>query len=286
MGILTAKLFGKPILLSTDAIDFGSAARSVWKMMLKRKFLSFLYSKIADAVLVPSTASKQFVHSLGIPERNIFVTPYVVDNESISAAAQKTDRTKTRAQWKIPKDALVVLFCGKFLPRKRPLDLLRAFSIANMANSYLVLVGDGPLWSDLNSEVQQLGLASRVRFLGLVDYSKLPEVYASSNILIHPAENEPYGLIVNEAMVCGLPVIVSDRVGAGLDLIKNGITGFTYPCGDINALVDILRRSLSDRDGLKDMGRAAQHRMERWSPRENAETTAHAIERVTNLKRK
>ncbi|MHC5730029.1 MAG: glycosyltransferase, partial [Nostoc sp.] len=167
-----------------------------------------------------------------------------------------------------------------FIPRKRPQDLVKAFAKANIPNSYLVLVGDGPLRDSLEAEVDQLGIAERVRFLGLVNYSRLPEVYVSSDLLVHPAEWEPYGLPVNEAMVCGVPVVVSDRVGAGYDLVQEGITGFTYPSGDVDALASILQKTLGDQETLKQMGRYATERMKTWSSRENAEGTVDAIEKA------
>ena len=115
-----------------------------------------------------------------------------------------------------------------------------------------------------------------VRFVGFVKYSELPSVYASSDLLVHPAEHEPYGLPVNEAMVCGVPAIVSDRVGAGLDLVRHGETGFVYPCGDVEQLAKLLGEALRP-ELLPQLGRNAVERMKTWSPREYADGTARAV---------
>lgn len=280
LAIIATKLMGKPLLLSTDATYLNPPEGQNWKVPLKRWLLPRLYNRIADSVIVPSTASKRFIHSLGVPEERIFITPYVVDNEGIAATARKADCKRIRADWQIPETAWVVLFVAKFLERKRPQDLLRAFAAASVPNSYLVFVGEGPLSNSLRSEAQQLGVDERVSFLGLVKYSKLPEVYAASDLLVHPAEWEPYGLIVNEAMVCGVPVIVSDRVGASCDLVQEGVTGFTYPWGKVEKLAELLRETLSDRQRMQWLGQAAQQRMQTWSSRENAEGTLEAIERA------
>jgi glycosyltransferase involved in cell wall biosynthesis len=280
LAIAVAKLTKKPLLLGTDATYLEAPSGSNWKVLFKRWLLPYLYNYIADGVLVPSTASKKFIHSLGVLEDRIFITPYVVDNLTISTTAENTNRNQIRCQWEIPIDAVVISFCAKFIPRKRPQDLVKAFAKANVSDSYLVLVGDGPLRDSLETEVEQLGIAERVKFLGLVNYSRLPEVYVSSDLLVHPAEWEPYGLPVNEAMVCGVPVVVSDRVGAGYDLVQEGITGFTYPSGDVDALASILQKTLSDREALKQMGKAATERMKTWSSRENAEETVQAIEKA------
>jgi len=281
LAIVTAKLLGKPLLLSTDATSLQSHyGGSSWKSSLKKKVFPFLYNHIADLVLVPSTAAKRFICSLAVAEERIALTPYVVDNAAIAAVASATDRRKIRAEWQIPESATVALFCAKFLPRKRPQDALQAFAQANAPDSYLVMVGDGPAWDNLQNEAEQLGIKDRVRFIGLVKYSHLPEVYAASDVLVFPSEHEPYGLPVNEAMICGIPAIVSDHVGAALDLIENEQTGFIYACGDVAALAAILRGVLSDRARLKRMGEAARQRMTTWSPRENAEATILAVEKA------
>lgn len=286
LAIATAKLLGKSLLLGTDATSLQSHyGGSNWKSSLKKKVFPFLYNHIADLVLVPSTAAKRFICSLGVAEERVALTPYVVDNEAIAAIAAATNRKKIRAEWQIPEDATVAVFCAKFLPRKRPQDALQAFAQANAPNSYLVMVGDGPVWDSLQSEAEQLGIKDRVRFIGLVKYSHLPEVYAASDVLVFPSEHEPYGLPVNEAMICGIPAIVSDRVGAGIDLVENDKTGFVYPCGDVDALAAVLRRVLSDRERLKRMGEAARQRIANWSPRENAEATILAVEKALTAQR-
>jgi glycosyltransferase involved in cell wall biosynthesis len=281
MAVFTAKLLGKPVLLGTDAtyIDPHNGG-GAWKAALKKKVFPFLYNHVADLVLVPSTASKRFICSLGVKEERVALTPYVVDNDYIAAVAEAADRKKTREEWGIPDDAPVVIFVAKFLPRKRPQDALEAFARANVEGSYLVMVGDGPLAESLREQAARLGIIERVRFTGLVKYSRLPEFYAASDVLLFPSEHEPYGLPVNEAMICGIPAIVSDRVGAGYDLVEDGRTGYAYPCGDVDALTTILRRVLPDGELLKEMGRQARERMKSWSPRVNAEATILAVEKA------
>lgn len=284
LAIAAAKLCRKPLLLTTDATYLDSQYGGNWKSSLKKKFLPYLYNKVADLVLVPSTASKRFICSLGVPEGRVVITPYVVDNDYIAAIASRTNRDKIREEWRVPGDGVVAVFCAKFLPRKRPHDALRAFAQANVPNSYLILIGEGPLGDSLKAEVEQLGLADRVRFPGLIKYSRLPQAYAASDALVFPSEHEPYGLPVNEAMICGIPAIVSDRVGAGFDLVEHGQTGFIYPSGNVEALASILREVLADRALLKRTGENARKRMLTWSPRENAEATVRAVEKAIALR--
>lgn len=286
LAIITSKLFSKPLILTTDATSLESASGVAWKKPIKKRYYSYLYKRVADLVLVPSSAAKKFLSSLGIPENRIYITPYVVDNKYIAEVAEATDRVKVRNDWRVPADAVVAVFCAKFITRKRPQDALRAFAQADVPNSYLVMVGDGPLKESLRAEAEQLQIADRVRFLGLVKYSRLPEVYAASDVLVFTSEHEPYGLPVNEAMICGIPAIVSDRIGAGYDLVREGETGFVYPCGNVDALASVLREALSDRRLLMRMGEKARERMNTWSPRENAEATIEAIEKALFLHQK
>lgn len=281
LAIAAAKVLGRPVLLGTDATSLQAQyGASNWKSWLKKRLFPFLYNRIADLVLVPSTASRRFIRSLGVPEERVILTPYVVDNESIAAIAANAEPKRIRREWRVPDNAIVAVFCAKFLARKRPHDALRAFAQVNAPNSYLVMVGEGPLGNSLRAEAEQLGILDRVRFIGLVKYSQLPEVYVASDVLVFPSEHEPYGLPVNEAMICGIPAIVSDRVGAGEDLVEEGRTGFVYACGDVNALSDILRRVLFDRELLKRMGEAARQRIATWSPRENAAATILAAKKA------
>jgi glycosyltransferase involved in cell wall biosynthesis len=113
----------------------------------------------------------------------------------------------------------------------------------------------------------------------------LPAVYRASDLLVLPSEYEPFGVVVNEAMLCGCAVSVSDRVGAGYDLVRMGETGFVFPCSDVDALARILRENLPARERLQQMGKAARKRLETWSPRESIEALAQAIERAVQLSR-
>jgi len=123
-------------------------------------------------------------------------------------------------------------------------------------------------------------VAERVRFLGFANQSQLPAVYRASDLLVLPSEYEPFGVVVNEAMLCGCAVAVSDRVGAGYDLVRPGETGFIFPCGDTDALAQIFREALPARARLQQIGAAARRRLESWSPRENIEAMVQAIERA------
>jgi len=281
IAVAAAKLSGTAVLFGTDATSYEPRDHKRWKVLVKKALLPSVL-RLADVVTMPSEASRRFAMGMGLPEARVIVTPFVVDNEWWGRQAEQVDRVATRKKWNIPENASVALFCAKLQSWKRPQDALRAFAAANVKNSYLVFAGDGALRESLEAEARSLGINERVRFLEFVNQSGLPEVYSASDVLVLPSEYEPFGVVVNEAMLCSCPAIVSDRVGAGLDLVKSGITGFVYPCGDVDALAKILFSVLGDFDKIEQLGRAAKLQMESWSERESVDAIFRAVERARN----
>jgi len=276
IATIAAKLTGKKFLFSTDASTIEPRNKQRWKAWLKKLLLPSIFN-LADIIMVGSTLGKQMVHSLGIPEQRIALTPFSVDNNWWISQSNQVDRQIVRKHWDISDDATILLFCAKLQPWKCPQDVLRAFAQANIQNSYLIFAGDGSLKVELENEAQSLNIKNRVKFLGFVNQSQLPSIYSSSDLFILPSDYEPFGVVVNEAMLCGCPVIVSDKVGAGYDLVRHDENGFIYPCGDINVLTEILKEVLPDRNRLKNMGIAATDQMQSWSPEENIEAIVKAL---------
>ena len=260
-----AKFNRTPLLFGTDAHDFTPRDGRRWKLPVKKWAWPRLF-RMADVMLVPSSGGVALMHALGLPPERVVLTPYVVHNEWWIEQASKVDRTAVRSQWGIPQDAPVALFCAKLQPWQRPQDLLRAFAKAGVPGTYLVYAGEGPLRPALEFEAQSLGVAERVRFLGFVNQSGLPDVYRSSDLIVLPSEYEPFGVVINEAMLSGCAAIVSDRVGARLDLVREGETGFVFPCGNVDTLAELLRHSLRDNRRGKQLGEAARRRMDTWTP--------------------
>ena len=279
IAVAAAKVSGVPVIFGTDAYDLEPRDRKRWKPMLKRWFWPLLFG-LADIVLIVSSGGTTLMRSLGIEEKRIMLVPFCVDNEWWTKQSGLVDRAAVRARWHVREDTAVVLFCAKLQPWKRPEDLLRAFAkIADM-DACLVFAGDGPLRGSLESEAKSIGVSERVRFLGFVNQSALPEAYTASDIVVVPSSYEPFGLVVNEAMLCGCPVVVSDRVGAKFDLVREDETGYVFPCSDVGALASALRRALSDRTGLRRMGDAARERMTSWSHVDYAHALVEAVSKA------
>ena len=276
IACLASKISNAAFLFGSDATSLTPRDGSAWKLPLK-KFLWPRLFRLADQVSVPSSGSRDLMLSLGIPGDRITLTPYCVDNDWWTLQSSRVNRAATRAAWAIPPDAAVVLFCAKLQPWKRPLDLLLAFAKADLPHTYLVFAGEGPLRPQLEAKAAALGVASRVRFLGFVNQSQLPAVYTSSDLMVLPSEYEPFAVVVNEAMCCACPVAVSDRVGAGRDLVAPVNPGFIFPAGDVEAIARLMSRAVSDPAGLRELGRRSVVHMRSWSPERNVALTAEAI---------
>ena len=276
---LAAKLSNSAFLFGTDAVTLTPLDGRAWKRPIKRLLWPLLY-RVATQLIVPSSGSRDLLLSLGLPSDRITLTPYTVDNDWWLEQSARVDRPAVRASWGAKTKDVVILFPAKLQPWKRPFDLLHAFAKADPSNALLVFAGEGLLRSQLESEAVALGLASRVRFLGFVNQSQMPSIYTASDFMVLPSSYDAFGVVVNEAMLCGCPAAVSDRVGAGRDLVAPVCGDFIFPCGDIDALAGILRRACGNPEALIALGRLARQRLQNWSPKENIAATVEAIARA------
>jgi glycosyltransferase involved in cell wall biosynthesis len=283
IAVVAAKLSGVPILFGTDATSLQPRDAKRWKLPIKRFLLPKIF-RLADIVIIPSEAGRQFILSMGISESRVVLTPFVVDNTWWSERASEVDRGAVRRDWEVPENAPVVLFCAKLQPWKRPGDVLNAFARANVEGAFLVFAGDGPMRASLEAAAKNLGIAERTRFLGFVNQTRLPSVYRSADLFVLPSEYDPCPVVVCEAMLCGCPVVLSDEIRGRFDIVKDGKTGFIYPCGNVDALARILADTLGDGAELAELSRNAVTRMETWSPRENVETAVMAMEQAIQLR--
>jgi glycosyltransferase involved in cell wall biosynthesis len=168
--------------------------------------------------------------------RRITFAPYSVDDERF-ARPPLVGRSELLAHWRLDDKRPVIMFCGKLIPRKRPLDLAAAIRLLPREVTAL-FVGDGSMADRVRASLRPGAGA----VTGFVNQSELPSYYHAADILVLPSEAEPWGLVVNEAMAAGALPVVSDRVGSAPDLVR-GI-GEVYPCGDVTGLAAALSRAL------------------------------------------
>jgi glycosyltransferase involved in cell wall biosynthesis len=221
---------------------------------LRGQWLKLIYGRFA-AFLYVGQANKAYFQLHGVPERKLFFSPHAVDNERFFAQAQIA--REEAAQWKsslgIAPARKVVLFAGKFEPKKRPRDLVAAFKQAQLADTTLLLVGNGVQEAVLRQDAA--GRADIV-FAPFQNQTQMPRTYATADVFVLPSfgSEETWGLAVNEAMCLGRPIIVSDLVGCAQDLVKNHRNGLVFPAGDVAALMAALREAFADPDRLRTWG--------------------------------
>ena len=270
---------GIPFFFGTDSSSFDPREPRPWRRFVKRLLWPRLF-RLASQVIVVSTPGREMIKALGIREERIALLHNTVDNDWWISASDAVDRAAVRASWQIENDAPVIVFCAKLQPWKRPLDLLRAFAKASIPHSVLLIAGEGPLRAQLEAEAATLGLGDRVRFLGFVNQSKLPAIYTTADLMVLPSEYEPFAMVVNEAMLCGCPAVVSDRVGAASDLVAPVAPDFIFPHCDVAALAATLQRAFVDPARLRSLRPAVRAHMATWSPRDNVAGVLCAIERA------
>ena len=236
----------------------------------------------SDALLYIGEANRQAYLAYCARPEQLFFTPYSVDVERIADVRRRYDgrRAELRRRWRVPPDAVVVLFVGKMTEGKHPEAVLPLARSADGARAvHLVFAGSGPLDARLRAEAAALGLTN-VSFLGFVNQSALPEVYAMADIFVMPSARDMWGLVLNEAMAAGLAPVASDRVGAVADLVSHGETGFVFPAGDWNALEGIVRALAAD-DGVRArVGAAAAERSRAYNHGAAVKGILEALEAV------
>ncbi|WP_436714934.1 glycosyltransferase family 4 protein [Roseiconus lacunae] len=241
--------------------------RPWWKRLAQRKLV-----RQFDAYLSIGNANREFYQSYGVTDHSLFDARYCVENERFfeASASLRGQRTELRRSWGVPPGATCFLFCGKFEAKKHPIELLHSFREAYLSNHsdrpiYLLMVGDGELRSECEQIVKRYRLP--VTFTGFLNQSEIVASYIASDCLVLPSDHgETWGLVVNEAMACGMPAIVSSQVGCQSDLVRDHETGFVFDFGDWPMLTRVILEAASDRSRLRQLGQAAQTLIGDYSP--------------------
>jgi glycosyltransferase involved in cell wall biosynthesis len=276
--LFAARLRGVRIIMRGESN--GLRQRSWYVRALHRLLLAN-----CAAFLPIGKANRKFYKAYGRLDSDMFDAGYFVDNERfIHTAAQLAPlRARLRAAWQVPEQAICFCYAGKLEPKKRILDLLQALKLAStqaIVPIYLLVVGTGELMDQARAMAKENDLP--VTFAGFLNQTEMPSAYVASDCLVLPSDfGETWGLVVNEAMACGRPALVSDRVGCNPDLIITGKTGETFPFGDIHALSTAMVALASDRARLISMGVSArEHVVQEYSVAKAVEGTLAAVNHV------
>lgn len=259
-------------------------------LRLKRNFLKESLHKIIlkilfrfyDGFFAIGTANKEYYLKMGVPYEKIFLIPYTIDNSYFYNLTKNSSADSIYLD-KVNQDIPTILFASKFMKRKNPLLLLESSKLLSKRNirHNLVFVGSGEMENEMRNFIRQNDLKN-VFLEGFINQSLLPKIYSESDIFVLPSVNEPWGLIVNEVMAAGMPVVVSSEVGCVDDLIKHGVNGFKFEAGNSEELSNYLAKLISDKDLIKEMGLASQTIISRWSYEECRVGLSNALKSSLN----
>lgn len=262
-----ARLCGVKVVLSSESSS-ADHARSGIKELIKK-----LIVNRANAFFCFGKTSAEYLESLGVNPAKIKVrNAAVIDEETV-----KTRFELAKKQLPINKSARKFIFTGRLAPEKNLSMLIRAFHNVQSTNPdawQLLIVGDGPERELLENLARNLNLPDKILFAGGFPWYKVPEWLAKSDVLILPSKSEPWGLVVNEAMTCGMPVLVSDKCGCAADLVEHGKNGFTFDPDNQSALEEVMRFFMQNPDWIVPMGMESLKRIAPFSSRQVASRMA------------
>ena len=232
--------------------------------MAKRAFISR-----CSGFVVPGQASREFVREFVVNTSSIHIAPNAVDVDLFESSAKvaRFDAQALRCQLKLPERYL--LFVGRLVAEKGIFDVVNAFASLKAEirrGLSVVFVGRGGDEVALK-ELALKVLPGRVQFAGFVQREELPAYYALAEALVLPTHSDPWGLVVNEAMACGLPVIVSDVAGCARDLVRNGWNGYVVKRGDVSGLASAIQKVIGVPGLLTEFGAHSAERIQAFSPR-------------------
>lgn len=262
MAIRAARAVGVPVVLRGENNLIPRV--SPFKARIRDAALPRLFGRAAGFLAI-GRLNAEFYRAYGVPAERIHVAPYAVDNDFFTGAADALAGRKEELKRELGIDPRlpVVLFSGKLSHVKRPMDLLRAFARASARRpAALVFLGDGVLRGELEAEVRSAGIPNVV-FAGFRNQGELPRVFAAADLFVLPSGFERWGLVVNEAMCFGLPVIASDQVGSTGDLVSEA-NGAVFPAGDVDRLAASIEAMLADPEARARKGAASRARIAEW----------------------
>lgn len=240
------------MMISDSSLHTGTPA---WARLVKKLALPVVLGRFS-AFLSIGDSNRKYIETFGVPSARIFRVPNMVD-EGFWAFRER--RSEERSRWRSKLDLaetdLAVLFVGKLIARKRPADLLAALEHigrepAPTRRVRLLFAGNGVELEPLRERTARGNLDAS--FLGFVNVDELPGIYCAADVLAHPAEIETFGIIVLEAAIMGLPLVLSERVGAlgPTSVAREGKNALTHPVGDVAALAAALSRLANEPETL------------------------------------
>jgi glycosyltransferase involved in cell wall biosynthesis len=266
-----------PLLLWTESTAFDQRRGHRLVEFMKSRFLN-----LCSAFVVPGKSSLEYLQHLGIAEERIFAAPNAVDVTRFGDAADKARAAESAVRARHSLPPRYFLYVGRLVRGKGIFDLVDAYARLSRdlrAKVGLVFVGDGADRAELMQRASRIA-PGKIQFAGFVHREELPDYYALADALVLPTYSDPWGLVVNEAMSCGLPVIASSVAGCVADLVQDGDNGFVVSPGNVPQLAAAIARLAEDSALRIEMGTRGKKKIEAYSPLAWAQGLINAVERV------
>lgn len=275
LAIAAALIRRKPLLIREEQTLLHE--RPWYKAWIRDRVLRLLFRRASGLFI--GTNNRAFFEYYGVPRPRLFWVPYSTENDRLQATAAELAPRRSHLQRRFgitPGSGPIVLFVGKLMAKKQPLLLLKAFAAVRARYPcHLLFVGDGELRGELEAIVTTLSVPD-VHIAGFLNRTEIHEAFAAADIFALPsAFHETWGLVVNEAMNFGLPIVVTDKVGSAVDLVHHGRNGFVVRTRE-DELVDALSRLVGDPDLRGKLGCRSIAMIRRWTHARAAEGVAAA----------
>jgi glycosyltransferase involved in cell wall biosynthesis len=280
LSILACRIRGVPFAVESDT-PLRKADQD-WREKLK-SLLYPVWMQWITCAIPGGKRQAEYFRYYGVPEEKILISHMTVDTARLRATVTPS-RCEFRKVHGIPDDQVLMLFVGRLVEQKAIDTLLAAFELAASRNPNvgLAIVGDGPERSLVEAASRRF--PGRIWFPGRENQQGVVSWMRSSDVFVLPSRREPWGLVVNEAMVCGLPVIVSDACGCVDDLVVPEQNGYVVPVDDIENLARAMTALANDRRKRIAMGEAARKTIVPWGIERQEETIKAALVRMMNTK--
>ena len=273
---------GVPYLLLVESHDAGP--RSGWRRAVKGAVVPSVVRRAAGVLVVGSLARASVVARGADPARvRVFANTIDVQEFGRMAAALAPRRSELRAALGLGEDDIAVLTVARLAPEKGHDLLLRAVAAAGEPRLRPVLVGEGPARHSLEELARSLGI--RAVFTGSRPWAEVLEAYVAADVFALLSTFEPWGVVVNEAAACGLPLVLSDLVGAAHDLLVDGENGALVPGGDVDAAARALSALAADPDLRAAQGARSRELVAAWGYEPSVENLVAAVREAASASR-
>lgn len=275
LGMAACRLAGIPFFMHSDS-SFPPPVDGIGRR-LRARALRTMFGQAAGFLISGELNGRYYQHYGADPAR-FSLLPWAIDNERFETASRFAtgEREAMRTRLGIEPDQMAVVFSGKLIAGKGPMTLLQAVErMAHRDRVALVFLGEGELRGSLESYARDHGV--QARFPGFVNQSELPKHYAMGEVFVLPSFGDARATVINEAMACGLPVVLTDRCGPIGDIARDSDNAFVFPAGDDEALAAILDRLAGQPDLRQRMARRSREIISQWDYRRGVEGLKAAL---------